>query len=145
MKCYAKLRLSWICLMLKKKRCIFSFFSRKKQRLAFICRRIQCNFVWGLSKLWLKPPHQSNHFSRYSHILDSFYMNLVLPLILHPCTFHPIMVIVKMLVKCNAFAQKWSRSRTLKDNVGQFLKNRAFKVVRYIAAWRYFHDYRHHA
>ena len=121
------------------------FFSRKKNKsLACICRRIQCNFVWGLGKLRLKLHHLSNLFSRYSHIFDSFYMNLVLPHILHPYTFHSITVIVKILVKCKTCVQKRSKSRTLKDNVGQFLKNSVFKVIRYIAAWRYLHNCRHH-
>ena len=83
------------------------------QRLACICRTIQCNYVWELGKWRIKTLHQSNLFCRYSHTFDSFNMNLVFP----PYTFHPATVIVKMLVKCKAYGQKLSQSVTFKDNV----------------------------
>lgn len=59
-------------------------------------------------------------------------MNLVLPRTLHPYNFHLITVIVKMLAKCRAYVQKGSKSTSLKDNICQFLENKAFKVMKYI-------------
>lgn len=106
---------------------------KKLQKLARICRKIQCNFVWELGKWLLKTLHQSNPLSRYSHTFASFDINLFLPRALPPYTLHAPTVVVKMLVKCKASGQKPSQSKTFKDNVEKFFKNWAFKTIYYIA------------